>query len=174
MVLDLEQVVRDTRTRQSISTQPVPVQILAGILMRTQSLRSNLQLWSQIWIRSDSSGRDSVLSQEGQLSARGHAIGRLAQGLHDPGNAECSGVKCLQSGFWEVLYVQWGSENQTCPVFEWSKVSWFSNSPVFKCHSKTGQKCQLSNGRPFKTDLQNSVLNDSGFRRIGFWIPTVQ
>ena len=24
----------------------------------------------------------------------------------------------------------------TCPVFEWSKVDWFSNGPVFECHSK--------------------------------------
>ena len=34
--------------------------------------------------------------------------------------------------------LQWGSENRTCPVFEWSKVDRFTNGPVFEWHLKTG------------------------------------
>ena len=30
------------------------------------------------------------------------------------------------------LIVQWGSKNQTCPVFKWSKVDQFKNDLVFE------------------------------------------
>ena len=39
--------------------------------------------------------------------------------------------------WWTLL--QWGSENQTSYVFEWSKRGWMPNGPVFKCHLNTGQ-----------------------------------
>ena len=64
--------------------------------------------------------------------------------------------------------MQWGSENQTCPVFEWLTLVRISNGPVFKWfknkmaakwprlvnHSKTGQNVRFSNGL-----LAQTILN---------------
>ena len=36
-------------------------------------------------------------------------------------------------------YIQWGSENRTCPVFACPKAVRLWNGPVFECHSKTGR-----------------------------------
>ena len=62
----------------------------------------------------------------------------------------------------------------TCPVFEWSKVDWFSNGPVFECHSKTGYIFRFSNW-PFenRTDKM-SVFYVSGTWMSSFGIPTLQ
>ena len=47
--------------------------------------------------------------------------------------------------WWTLL--QWGSENQTSYVFEWSKRGWMPNGPVFKCHLNTGQPDHLITGQ---------------------------
>ena len=54
--------------------------------------------------------------------------------------------------------IQWGSDNRTCPDFEWSKVGWVLN----------GEK-------PFENWMSKNVRfsNVSGFRMVGFRILTV-
>ena len=49
-----------------------------------------------------------------------------------------SNIETVQTNLLVEYPVQWGSENRTCPVFEWSKVDRFPNGPVFELHLKTG------------------------------------
>ena len=37
------------------------------------------------------------------------------------------------------MQVQWGSENWTCPVFEWLNVDQFTNGPVFEWQQVVAQ-----------------------------------
>ena len=51
-------------------------------------------------------------------------------------------TRCLRTHFCSLVCkkrkLQWGSENRTWPVFEWSKVDRFTNGPVFEWNPKTG------------------------------------
>ena len=87
------------------------------------------------------------------------------------------------------IQIQWGSENRTCPDFEWLKVDRTANGPIFEWHSKTERFLP----RPFehrtffgqtirnpdifdhsKTDDKNvRFSNVSDIWMFGFRIPTV-